>query len=67
MSSLAVETQITGTLKQLVNNDGQNISFNINDGRFEIIARTAVGSAVENFTFGHDMSDGSWHMTETLI
>ena len=45
---------------QLVNNDGQNISFNINNGRFEIIAG-------ENFTFGQDTSDGSWHMTETLI
>ena len=59
---LTFRTQFSGTLMQLVNNDGQNISFNINNGRFEIIARTAVGSAGENFTFGHDMSDGSWHM-----
>lgn len=59
---LMFRTQSSGTLMQLVNNDGQNISFNINNGRFEIIARTAVGTVGENFTFGHDIDDGSWHM-----
>ena len=59
---LMFRTLSSGTLMQLVNSDGQNISFNINNGRFEIIARTAVGTVGENFTFGHDIDDGSWHM-----
>ena len=53
-------TQSSGTLMQLVKSDHQDISFNVEAGRLEIVVR-AGGNVIENFTFGHDLDDGSWH------
>ena len=57
---VAFRTQSSGTMMQLVKSDGEDISFNVEDGRLEIVVR-AGGNVIENFTFGHDLDDGSWH------
>ena len=63
IKSLRIEfrTQTIGTMIQLAKPDGQDINFNVFDGRLEIVVRAAGGNVIENFTFGHDLDDGSWH------
>ena len=63
VKSLKIEfrTQSSGTMMQLVKTDGQDINFNVFDGRLEIVVRASGGNVIENFTFGHDLDDGSWH------